>query len=54
METPTYAATTEREKHKVEEQIKEVAQFVASYTAKSVTELNRQIKTFNAVKDSEI
>ena len=53
METPSYYVA-EQEKPKVEEQAKEVAQFVASYTAKSVTELNRQIKTFNAVKDPEI
>ncbi len=54
METPTYAAITTQEKPKVEEQVKEVAKFVASYTSTSVTELNRQIKTFNAVKDPEI
>lgn len=54
METPTYSTTVEHEKTKVEEQVKEVAKFVASYTSKSVTELNRQIKTFNAVKDPEI
>lgn len=54
METPTYAATTTQEKPKVEEQVKEVAKFVASYTSTSVTEVNRQIKTFNAVKDPEI
>lgn len=53
METQNYLITTEQEKIKVKEQVKEVAQFVASYTAKSVIELNRQIKTFNAVKDPE-
>ena len=35
----------------VEEQTKEVAKFVASFTSRSVTELNRQVKTFDAVKD---
>lgn len=48
--TPT---TPPEEKQKVVEQTKEVAQFVASFTSKSVTELNRQVKTFDAVKDPE-
>lgn len=55
-ETPQYTVTPTtppEEKQKVEEQTKEVAQFVASFTSKSVTELNRQIKTFDAVKDPE-
>lgn len=55
-ETSQYAVTPTtppEEKQKVEEQTKEVAQFVASFTSKSVTELNRQVKTFDAVKDSE-
>lgn len=55
-ETSQYAVTPTtppEEKQKVEEQTKEVAQFVASFTSKSVTELNRQVKTFDAVKDPE-
>ena len=31
----------------------EVAKFVASYTSKSVMDLNRQVKTFNAIKDDD-
>lgn len=53
METSTYTDTPSEEKQKVEEQTKEVAQFVVSFTSKSVTELNRQIKTFDAVKEPE-
>lgn len=55
-ETSQYAVTPTtppEEKQKVEEQTKEVAQFVASFTSKSVTELNRQVKTFDAVKEPE-
>lgn len=40
-------------KAEVEEQTKEIAQFVASYTSRTVTELNRQIRNFDAVKDPE-
>lgn len=31
----------------------EVAKFVASYTSKSVMDLNRQVKTFDAIKDED-
>lgn len=50
---PAYGSATPEEKEKVEEQTREVARFVTSYTSKTVTELNRQIKTFDAVKDPE-
>ncbi|WP_455564243.1 DEAD/DEAH box helicase family protein [Akkermansia massiliensis] len=49
-ETSTYQAS-EAEQTVSDEQAKEVAHFVASYTSRTVTELNRQIKTFGAVKD---
>lgn len=52
-ETPHYSATPPTEQEAVEEQTKEVAKFVAAFTSKSVTELNRQIKSFDAVKDAE-
>lgn len=51
-ETSTYEAS-EMKKTEAEEQTKEVAQFVASYTSRTVTELNRQIRSFDAVKDPE-
>lgn len=38
---------------KTQEQAKQVAKFVADYTAKSVKELNKQVKTFDAVRDEE-
>ena len=38
---------------KTQEQAIEVAKFVAQYTARSVMELNRQVKTFDAAKDEE-
>jgi len=43
----------EAEKGIAEEQTKEVAKFIASYTSRSVAELNRQVTTFDAVKDEE-
>lgn len=36
---------------KTKEQAVEVAKFVAQFTAKSVMELNKQVKTYNAAKD---
>ena len=38
-------------KKKTKEQAVEVAKFVAQFTAKSVMELNKQVKTYNAAKD---
>lgn len=37
----------------IQEQARVIAKFVADYTARSVKELNRQVKTFDAVKDEE-
>lgn len=37
---------------KTQEQALEVAKFVAQYTAKSVIELNKQVKTYDAAKDA--
>ena len=51
-ETSTYEVP-ESEQAAADAQAKEVAQFVASFTSRTVTELNRQIKTFDAVKDPE-
>jgi len=47
------SATYESGEDKTQEQAKQVAKFVADYTAKSVKELNKQVKTFDAVKDEE-
>lgn len=38
---------------KPQEKVKEVAQFVANYTSKSVMDLNKHIKTFEAIHDEE-
>lgn len=46
-------ATYESGAEKTQEQATQVAKFVADYTAKSVKELNKQVKTFDAVKDEE-
>lgn len=45
--------TYESGAEKTQEQATQVAKFVADYTAKSVKELNKQVKTFDAVKDEE-
>jgi DNA or RNA helicases of superfamily II len=44
---------TEEEKTAEEEQTRQVAQFVASFASRTVTELNRQVTSFDAVKDPE-
>lgn len=49
-ETP---ATYQSGEEKTEEQNRQVAKFVADYTSRSVKELNKQVKTFDAVKDEE-
>lgn len=41
------------EAEKPEEKVKEVAQFVADYASKSVMDLSRQVKTYDAVHDEE-
>ena len=38
---------------KLQPQTLEVAKFVANYTSKSVMDLNRQVKTFDAIKDDD-
>lgn len=38
---------------KPQEKIKEVAKFVANYASKSVMDLNKQVKTFDAIHDEE-
>lgn len=40
-------------KEKPQEKVQEVAKFVASYTSKSVMDLNKQVKTFDAVHDEK-
>ena len=47
-ETPSSYASGET---KTQEQAIEVAKFVASFTSKSVIELNKQVKTYDAAKD---
>ena len=42
------------EKQAAAEQAKEIANYVASRASRTVMELNRQVKTFDAVKDPEI
>lgn len=45
---PAASGATAEQQHK---QIAEVAHFVTSFTAKTVTELNKQVKTFDALSD---
>ncbi|MCD8198395.1 MAG: hypothetical protein LUE24_14745 [Lachnospiraceae bacterium] len=47
-ESPTQYGTNQA---RTQEQATQVAQFVASYTARSVMELNKQVRTFDATKD---
>ena len=47
--SPQYGTETPRP----QEQAVEVAKFVANFTARSVMELNKQVKTFDATKDAE-
>lgn len=49
-QTPTYQST---ETPRSSESSMEVASFVAQYAARSVVELNKQVRTFDAVKDPE-
>ena len=49
-ETP---ATYQSGEQKTEEQNRQVVKFVVNYTAQSVKDLNKQVKTFNAVQDEE-
>lgn len=47
--SPTYQSGEE----KTQEQGQQVAKYIVDFAAKSVKELNRQVKTFDAVKDDE-
>lgn len=49
-ETLNYGVSKTEESIEIEK-TKEVAKFVASFTSRTVTELNRQVTTFDAVKD---
>lgn len=49
----TAPAACESGEEEKRERTRQVAEFVADYTAKSVRELNRQVKTFDAVRDEE-
>jgi len=46
-------ATYESGEEKTREQAWQVAKFIADYTARSVKELNKQVRTFDAVHDEE-
>lgn len=48
--TPVYGNASQL---RTQEQAVDVAKFVASFTSRSVMELNRQVKTFDATKDAE-
>ncbi len=52
-ETETPYDASEPEHTAANEQAKEVARFVVSYTSRTITELNRQVRSFDAVKDPE-
>ena len=43
----------EEKRPAADERAKEVTRFIASFASRTVTELNRQVKTFDAVKDPE-
>lgn len=46
-------ADYESSEERTQEQARQVAEFVAKYTSDAVKDLNRQVKTFNAVTDEE-